>query len=71
MLKNGLRLDKKPVCALSTSDGNHPQDADPAAKVKASVGLHYYRYRVSRQAWPGLKRYADSLLHYIKIELLD
>ncbi|MFR4186922.1 MAG: hypothetical protein ACLT24_22810, partial [Klebsiella sp.] len=39
---------------------NHPQDADPAAKVKSSVGLHYYRYRVSRQAWPGLKRYADS-----------
>lgn len=28
--------------------------------MKASVGLHYYRYRVSGQAWPGLKIYADS-----------
>jgi hypothetical protein len=30
--------------------------------VKPSVGLHYYRYRVSRQAWPGLKDMLTVLL---------
>lgn len=30
--------------------------------MKASVGLHYYRYRVSRQAWPGLKDMLTVLL---------
>jgi hypothetical protein len=48
---------KKPVCALSTSVETIRRP-DPAANEALRGSI--FRYLISRQAWFGLKRYADS-----------
>jgi hypothetical protein len=54
--KNGLRLDKSPSVHYQLLTETISRTLIPRPKSKPSVGLHYYRYRVSRQAWPGFKR---------------
>ena len=53
MLGEGLAAGYKPVGALSTSDGNHPLDAYPAAQVKSSVALPYGTDLSTHLACPG------------------
>ncbi|WP_211656809.1 hypothetical protein, partial [Klebsiella pneumoniae] len=53
--KGMISLSPPTICnsALSTSDGNHPLDAYPAAKVKSSVALPYGTDLSTHLACPG------------------
>ena len=49
---NGSEVSRLSV-AIQTSDGNHPLDAYPAAKVKSSVALPYGTDLSTHLACPG------------------
>ncbi|MER2551617.1 hypothetical protein ABS828_26840, partial [Klebsiella pneumoniae] len=55
--------------SLSTSDGNHPLDAYPAAKVKSSVALPYGTDLSTHLACPGEQ--LSCMSHYKGLVWID